>query len=193
MWHSSRTQILFSNAFQQCYRGAVHDSWLIQYANDRAGEVLGVEDADSLAGVDFWSHFAPRSSGKQPPALAYANQVTRGVDFETDVRTFTSEGRKIWLSCSFRSGSQSRVSALLLHVWLMLARLPHGFVCIFLQYATLHPCTNLHLRVPDRPASHVYERATTSVFVCSLPQPCHMFLNLCTAASLQLCEFAGGQ
>jgi hypothetical protein len=144
-----------------------------------------VEDVDFFTGVDFWSHFAPRSSGELPPALAYAGQVTRGVDFEADVRTFTSEGRKIWLTCSFRSGSQSRVSALLQHVWLMLARLPQHRLCLLVRpvrfiCAYTQACNQECLIV-----SHARKRGdATSVLVCSLPEPCRTCLILCTASVL---------
>lgn len=87
---------------------AVNDCWMVRLANDRAGQILGVQDADAFIGRDFWDLVTLRNASVRPSQL-FRQQLLEGTDFNADVKAFTSEGRKIWLSCSFSSGTLSQL------------------------------------------------------------------------------------
>lgn len=81
---------------------------MVRLANDRAGQVLGAEDADAFIGRDFWELVALCDASARPSQL-FRQQLLEGTDFSADVKAFTGEGRKIWLSCSFSSGTLSQL------------------------------------------------------------------------------------
>jgi hypothetical protein len=88
---------------------AVHESWVIRHANGRTVEILGISDLDAFIGSQFWDHFTPKSTLTGHPSQCFLPQLLEGLDFSVEVRAFTDEGRKVWLTCTFRSGTMSQV------------------------------------------------------------------------------------
>eukprot|EP00892_Ulva_mutabilis_P003559 jgi/Ulvmu1/1575/UM111_0003.1 len=86
----------------------VNESWVVRHGNDRAGQVLGVSDVDALIGTDFWQHVTLRDNAVRPSAR-FRRQLLEATDFSADVKAFTAAGRKVWLSCTFTSGTLSQV------------------------------------------------------------------------------------
>ena len=88
---------------------AVDEQWQLQYATDRAGEILGISDVSDLFGKPFFNVFTPRDSSPQELCNRLALQLLEGSDFTVEAKAFSDEGRKVWVTCSFRSGTMSQV------------------------------------------------------------------------------------
>jgi len=88
--------------------GAVNESWVVRHANDRTGQVLGIPDVDAIIGTDFWEHVTLRDGGPAP-WQRFRRQLLEATDFSAEVKAYTAEGRKMWLTCSFTSGTMSQV------------------------------------------------------------------------------------
>jgi PAS domain-containing protein len=94
---------------------AAAGEWQIQFANGRAGEVLGIADLDDIVDKSFWDVFTLRNASREALLERLALQLLDGSDFCVEAKAISDEGRKVWVTCSFRSGTMSQVRLGLLH------------------------------------------------------------------------------
>jgi hypothetical protein len=85
------------------------DDWVIKFANDCAADVLAISNADQLCGARFWDVFSPKNGSVPNTIQSCRCNLLDASDFEMVNKAFTEEGHKIWVSCRFRSGTQSQV------------------------------------------------------------------------------------
>jgi PAS domain-containing protein len=78
--------------------------WTVRYGNKRASEVLE-QEPEAYVGQDFWASFDLRAGSDRSD---FEDLILEQSDFSFVAKSYTDEGRKVWHSFTFRSGTMSQ-------------------------------------------------------------------------------------